>query len=156
MCRMLAAISSNQPSVGARSSSMDFKVADNKTIGEIIESIQVGMLTTVQANGELRSRPMLCASFDFDSLWFLVKESKPVIAESMGNRIVNVTFASPERKRYASVTGLAQLVEDEKMVQKLWRPEMKSWFPDGLQEPDLVILRVDIRQVEGWDGGNKV
>ena len=47
MCRMLSAISSNQPSVGARSSSMDFKVADNKTIGEIIESIQVGMLTTV-------------------------------------------------------------------------------------------------------------
>lgn len=47
MCRMLSAISSNQRSVGARSSSMDFKVADNKTIGEIIESIQVGMLTTV-------------------------------------------------------------------------------------------------------------
>jgi general stress protein 26 len=56
---------------------MDLKVADNKTIGEIIESIQVGMLTTMQANGELRSRPMLCANFDFDSFWFLVKESKP-------------------------------------------------------------------------------
>jgi hypothetical protein len=44
----------------ARSSNMTSKVADNKKIGEIIGSIQVGMLTTLQANGELRSWPMLC------------------------------------------------------------------------------------------------
>jgi general stress protein 26 len=69
----------------------------------------------------------------------------------MGNRVVNVTFASPEKGIYASVTGLAQLVEDEKMVQKLWRPEMKAWFPRGLEEPGLTLLRVDIDHAEAWD-----
>jgi general stress protein 26 len=135
---------------------MTSKVADNKKIGEIIGSIKVGMLTTVQANGELRSRPMLCADCDFDSLWFLVKESKPLIAEAIGNRVVNVAFASPEKKQYASVTGLAQLVEDEKMIQKLWRPELKSYFPKGLEEPDRALLRVDIHHAEAWDGDTKV
>ena len=113
---------------------MKLKVADNSKMEQIIRSIQIGMLATAQENGELRSRPMLCANYDFDSLWFLVKESKPLIAESMSNRIVNVAFASPEKRIYASVTGLAQLVEDSKLVQKLWRPEMMSWFPGGLNE----------------------
>jgi general stress protein 26 len=134
---------------------MEATVADNGKIGEIISSIQVGMLTTVQSNGELRSRPMLCADFDFDSLWFLVKESKPLTTESLGNRVVNVAFACPEKNLFASVTGLAQLVEDEKMVQKLWRPEMKSWFAAGLNEPDLALLRVDIHHTEAWDAQSK-
>ena len=94
---------------------------------------------------------MLCADFDFDCLWFLVKESKPLITESLANRVVNVAFACPEKNQYASVTGHAQLVEDEKMVQKLWRPEMKSWFAAGLNEPDLALLRVDIHHSEAWD-----
>jgi general stress protein 26 len=133
---------------------MTSKVADNKKIGEIIGSIQVGMLTAVLANGELRSRPMLCADCDFDSLWFLVKESKPLIAEAIGNRVVNVAFASPEKEQYASVSGLAQLVEDEKMTQKMWRPELKSYyFSKGLEEPDLALLRVDIHHAEAF-GGN--
>jgi general stress protein 26 len=84
---------------------MEGNVADNSKIGEIISSTRIGMLTTVQMNGELRSRPMFCADFDFDCLWFLAKESKPLINESLGNRAVNVAFACPEKNVYASVTG---------------------------------------------------
>ena len=133
---------------------MKLNVADNGKMEQIIRSIEIGMLTTVQENGELRSRPMLCADYDFDTLWFLVKESKPLIAESLSNRIVNVAFASPEKKIYASVTGLAQLVEDNKLVQKLWRPEMTSWFPAGLNEPDLALLRIDVQHAEAWESDN--
>jgi general stress protein 26 len=134
---------------------MEANVAENVGIAEIISSIKIGMLTTVETNGELRSRPMFCADFDFDCLWFLVKESKPLIYESLANRAVNVAFACPEKNEYASVTGHAQLVEDEKMVQKLWRPEMKTWFAAGLNEPDLALLRVDIHHSEAWNGDSK-
>ncbi|HET9377222.1 MAG TPA: pyridoxamine 5'-phosphate oxidase family protein [Chthoniobacterales bacterium] len=135
---------------------MTSNVADNSRIGEIIEATEVGMLTTVQANGELRSRPMLCAGYDFDCLWFLAKESKPLVAEAIGNRVVNVAFANQKTRQYASVTGLAHLVEDEKLVQKLWRPKLVSWFPEGLQEPDLALLRVDIDHAEAWDADTRV
>jgi len=94
---------------------------------------------------------MLCAHFDFDTLWFLIKEARPIIADLMHNRVVNVAFSNPEKKLYASVTGVAQLVEDGKLVQKLWRSEMISWFPRGLQEPDLALLRVDIQHAEAWN-----
>jgi general stress protein 26 len=129
---------------------MELHIDKDGKIEQIIQSIQVGMLTTLRENGELRSRPMFCANIDFDALWFLVKESKPLIAESMSNRAVNVAFACPEKRQYASVSGVAQLVEDEKLIQKLWRPEMKSWFPSGVNEPDLALLRIDVRHTEAW------
>ena len=48
------------------------------------------------------------------------------------------------------------MVEDEKMVQKLWRPELKSYFPKGLEEADLALLRVDIHHAEAWDADTKL
>jgi general stress protein 26 len=48
------------------------------------------------------------------------------------------------------------LVEDEKLMQKLWRPKLKSWFPEGVQEPDLIVLRVDIDHAEAWDANTRV
>ena len=44
----------------------------------------------------------------------MVKESKPLIAESIANRAVNVGFSSPEKKIYVSVTRVAQLLEDQR------------------------------------------
>jgi hypothetical protein len=38
---------------------METSVADNAKIGEITSLTRIGMLTAVQTNGELRSRPML-------------------------------------------------------------------------------------------------
>jgi general stress protein 26 len=42
------------------------------------------------------------------------------------------------------------------MIQKLWRPEMISWFPKGLNEPDLALLRIDIHHAEAWANGTQV
>jgi general stress protein 26 len=39
-------------------------------------------------------------------------------------------------------------------VQKLWHSEMASWFPAGLKEPDLALLRIDVQHAEAWDCDN--
>ena len=89
---------------------------------------------------------MFCADYDYDTLWFLAKESKPVRTESMGNRVVNVAFACPEEKIYASVTGLAQLVEDDKLVKAL-APRNGLLVSCRI----LTLLRIDIQHAEAWD-----
>ena len=135
---------------------MTTRVDRRAKVGEIIQAVQVGMLTTVQDNGELRSRPMLCAGCDFDSLWFLAAASEALTQEAINRRAVNVSFADPGRQLYASVTGSAEFVQDEQMVQKLWRPELKSWFPSGPEERGLVVLRLDIHHAEAWENDRQV
>jgi general stress protein 26 len=36
-------------------------------------------------------------------------------------------------------------------MKDLWTPEIKHWFPNGLDDPDLTLLKVDIVEVEYWD-----
>jgi general stress protein 26 len=39
----------------------------------------------------------------------------------------------------------------------LWKPELKAWFPDGTDQPDLALLRLTIEKAEFWDSpGGKV
>jgi general stress protein 26 len=42
-------------------------------------------------------------------------------------------------------------VRDRAKSQELWTPAMKAWFPDGLNDPDLALLRVQVEGAEYWD-----
>ncbi|GAC1396239.1 MAG: hypothetical protein NVSMB56_10850 [Pyrinomonadaceae bacterium] len=36
-------------------------------------------------------------------------------------------------------------------MEELWTPELNVWFKDGLDDPDLALLKVTIEQAEYWD-----
>jgi general stress protein 26 len=128
----------------------DSKPSASEALGEAVKNIRVAMLTTQEKDGGLRSRPMVCASLDQDALWFITKEHTPKVAEAQEHQAVNVAFASPEKGAYVSVTGQAQVVHDEKLLQKFWSAELSRWFPQGVSDPDLALLRIDIRHTEQW------
>ena len=44
-----------------------------------------------------------------------------------------------------------ELVHDKEKMRALWSPWLKPWFPKGLDDPDLVLLKVSILAVEYWD-----
>jgi general stress protein 26 len=127
------------------------KPSANEALGEAVKSIRVAMLTTQEKDGGLRSRPMVCAGLDQDALWFITKEHTPKVAEAQEHQAVNVAFASPEKDAYVSVTGHVQVVHDHKLLQKLWSAELSRWFPQGISDPDLALLRIDIRHTEQWN-----
>jgi len=49
------------------------------------------------------------------------------------------------------VSGRASVVRDRGKAEELWSPAMKAWFPDGLDDPDLALLRVQVEDAEYWD-----
>ena len=50
-----------------------------------------------------------------------------------------------------SVSGRATVVRDRAKIGELWSPELKAWFPDGLEDPDIALLRVEVERAEYWD-----
>jgi general stress protein 26 len=129
----------------------DSRPSGSDALSEAVKNIRVAMLTTQEKDGGLRSRPMVCAGLDQDALWFITKEHTSKVAEAQEHQAVNVAFASPEKDAYVSVTGFAQVVQDEKLVQKLWSADLSRWFPKGISDPDLALLRVDIQHTEQWN-----
>jgi general stress protein 26 len=52
---------------------------------------------------------------------------------------------------YASVYGTASLSDDRDRIRELWSPMVKAWFPQGVEDPHLVLLRLDVERGEYWD-----
>jgi general stress protein 26 len=121
-------------------------------LGELIKGINVAMLTTVDEDGSLRSRPMVAQQTEFDGdLWFFTYASAAKVDEVQQEQQVNVSYASPDDQRYVSVSGRAQLVHDRYQMRQLWHPGYKTWFPGELETPDLALLKVTVDKAEYWD-----
>jgi general stress protein 26 len=120
---------------------------------EMVKDIDFCMLTTVDENGGLHSRPM-SSNGDIDSdgdIWFFTSTSSHKVSEIAKLPKVNLSFADPDNQRYVSVSGKAQLVRDRKKIDELWRPEFKIWFPEGKDDPEVALLRVNLEKAEYWD-----
>ena len=124
-----------------------------KKIADLIKSIDFGMLTTLDAEGRLHSRPMSSnkdVEFDGD-VWFFTYGSTPKVHEIENKPYVNVAFSDPKTQTYVSLSGRAELVRDPAKLKEHWQPSLKAWFPKGLEEPDLALIKVNAGQAEYWD-----
>ena len=118
---------------------------------QLIEGIDFCMLTTVDG-GYFRSRPMSTQEFEFDgNLWFFTSENTHKVAEIQQDDRVNVAYSKPEDSRFVSVSGRGRIVKDRAKIEELWNPVLKAWFPDGLEDPTLCLLRVSVEEAEYWD-----
>lgn len=109
------------------------------------------MLTTIDG-GHLRSRPMSTQKFEFDGdLWFFTSDDTHKVEEIQKDDRVNVSYATPDDNHFVSVSGRTEIVKDRAKIEELWNPILKAWFPDGLDDPHLCLLRVRVEQAEYWD-----
>lgn len=121
-------------------------------LGALIKNIKVAMLTTIDTDGTLRARPMATQNAEFDGdLWFFTHASDPKVDEIEREHQVNVAYSDPGNQTYVSVSGLATLVRDRTKAEELWSPAMKAWFPQGIEDPELAMLRVHVEKAEYWD-----
>ncbi len=118
---------------------------------ELIKDIDIAMLTTVDGEGSLRSRPMGTQEAEFDGdLWFFTSLTTGTAIEIQLNNRVNVSYASGH-DRFVSVSGTAELVNDRAKMKEFWSPIYKAYFPNGLDDPNLRLIKVDVHQAEYWD-----
>jgi general stress protein 26 len=123
---------------------------------EMIKDIRVAMMVT-EDGGALRGRPMWTAGDGFDGeLWFFTRRSAHKVDETKSHPRVNLAYADPGEQHYVSISGSAQLVEDKAKLAELWREPMRTWFPDGLDDADLALLRVKVHEAEYWDSPSGV
>ena len=118
---------------------------------ERIEDVRTAMLTTVDPDGMLRSRPMWTQGDEFDgSLWFFIAKDSPSAEAIAQNSRVGLAYGAPDKDLYLSVVGQGHLVEDEAKAEEMWNTFVDAWFPGGSDDPNLTLLRVDVEQAQYW------
>jgi general stress protein 26 len=86
------------------------------------------------------------------TLWFFTKKSSPKVGEIQQNLgQVNVSYSDPNKMSFISVSGKAELVDDKAKLKELWSSYLKVFFPQGLDDPDLTLMKVTANYGEYWD-----
>lgn len=117
----------------------------------MIDAMDVAMLTTEDEGGNLRSRPMATQKAEDGVFWFFTSADSPKVDEIEGRSHVNLSYAAPDAQIYVSVSGLARLVRDREKMRELWTEDVRRWFPQGLDSPDIALLEVRMTHAEYWD-----
>lgn len=123
-------------------------------IWNLIKDIKVGMLTTKENNKDetLRARPMHLVQNEYDNtLYFYTSKHDSKIFEIEKDRDVCLTFSNPEDSVYVSLSGKAQLIEDDALLDKFWNSWVEAWFEKGRKDDDLGMLKIKIEKGEHWD-----
>lgn len=131
---------------------MENKQEINK-LNDLLKAIKIGMLTTLQDNGELHARPMAKLEDEFNGTFrFFTSLNSPKVYEVKEDSQVNITFSEPSDSTYVSCKGISRINKDKELINSLWNPMCKVWFPKGVEDPDLVVLEVSVTEAEYWDG----
>jgi general stress protein 26 len=125
-------------------------------VRDMVQGIRIAMMTTIDEQGNLVSRPMAALQFDEEgNVWFFTNRSSPKVdqIEHVEQR-VNVSFVSVSDADYVSISGTATEVEDRAKIDELWNPQAKAWFPKGKDDPDLTLLKVHTQMAEYWNSND--
>ena len=124
------------------------------TIASKIKDVPFGMFTTVDESEVMSSRPLTNQQIDVEgNMWFFTSDEAPFTHDLEQHPAVNVSFSRPEQSLYLSISGQAALVKDPGKARELWNPLVKAWFPGGVDDPHLAMIRVKIQSAEYWDAG---
>lgn len=120
---------------------------------ELLKDIEVAMMTSVEPDGSLHSRPMHNHKADeHGDLWFFTRARTPKVGELEKDSQVNLAYSDPKSQNYVSVSGVAEIVTDRTKIKELWTEGLRTWFPKGEEDPDIALIRVHPSGGEYWDG----
>lgn len=130
--------------------------AEFEKLGELIKDVRTAMVTTVEADGTLHTRPLAALKYENDGqLWFYTAIDSAKVDEISNDMRTSVAFADIHRDAYVAASGLADIVNDRQRIRELWTPFAKPWFPDGPDDPNLALLRVQVERAEYWTSPGK-
>ena len=123
-----------------------------KKLYSLIKEVKIAMMTTIEPDGSLHSRPMYNHTIDdAGDLWFFTRQRAPKVVELSKDNQINLAYADASDNTYVSVSGKAEIVRDQAKVKELWTADMKAWFPKGEDDPDIALIRVHPAAGEYWD-----
>lgn len=126
-----------------------------KKIGELIKDVHICMMTTMAADGSFDARPMATQKTEFDgTVWFLTRHESGKVAELEGNPHVSLVYANPSDQNYVTAKGQATVSRDKAKIHELWNPMYKAWFPEGENDPQIAVVKVDVTEAQYWEASS--
>lgn len=133
----------------------DAEQGSQERLVELLKKVRVAMFATRGPDDRFHSRPMATSDVEFDgSLYFLTDEHSGKIADVSKHPDAIVTYSDEGQQIYLSLRGHAEVILDKDIIKKHWTASARGWFPKGVDDPNIALIRVKIDDAEYWDAPN--
>ena len=122
-------------------------------IRALLKTFPIAFMVTV-ADGVLTARPIGVVgdreAFD-GTLWFITDKRSRKIAAIQASALTTLLFQNDKEGAYLHLTGRAAVVDDRDKLEELYSTLQRTWFPKGLDDPDITLVRFDAEAASFWD-----
>ena len=134
------------------------KQAQMDTIQAMVKDIKYTMMTTRNDENHLHSCPMNTTetSIGAKEIWFIGHKPSETVDNIKQNSEVNLAYVTQESDKYLSISGTAELVEDEEKLNELWSVMYNAYFEQGKEDPMVQLIKVVPHGAEYWANGNAI
>jgi general stress protein 26 len=118
----------------------------------MIRGLDICMLITTDESGQRHNRPMAEIKIDDNGgCWFFASKSSGKLKDIAINNKLQLVFANPAMNDYVELHGVATLVCDENEIRNNWSPLVNEWFPKGIKDPEVCLVKVEVTSIFYWD-----
>ena len=115
-----------------------------------IDSERIVMLGLV--GGEPHHMQPMAAFGDKDqgSLWFFTKKSTDLVRDTGGGHDAMVCVMAKDKEFQACIHGDIVVAHDRSKIDEYWSAFVSAWYPQGKDDPDLTLMRMDALDARVW------
>ena len=84
---------------------------------------------------------LVAAKDDVDTIWFATERESNKIAQLRKNPKAALYACDMETMTEFRLFGTVELLSDSAARQKIWRDDFIEHFPDGINSPNMIVLR---------------
>ena len=119
---------------------------------ELVTNADMCMFVTSLSQLPLTARPMSTVDVDDEgNIWFISKKSSEKNKAIATDNRVQLFYASKGSSEYVNVYGEAVISYDKKRAEEVWTPIAKAWLTEGVDDPELSLIKVTPVDTYYWD-----
>ncbi len=84
------------------------------------------------------------------AIWFFTRRDTELVSRLVQGGKAMFNLVSKDRDLWACIAGTITEQHDAARIDKFWGPVVSAWFPDGKDDPELTLLRLDPDDAEIW------
>jgi general stress protein 26 len=116
---------------------------------DALDDVRTGMLGIHGSDQHLQ--PMThFGDREAGKIWFITARDTDLAKSVRAGKEARFTVVSTAQDFHACVAGKLSQVEDRKKIEEVWSPMIDAWFEGGLEDPNAVLLELDISEASMW------
>ncbi len=122
-----------------------------------MKDIQVSFLNTQFEDGVI-TRPMIARFDEADrtAMYFISGGEGSQVDAMLNDKMVSVSMSDKSQKIYIVIKGKCTLTKSKAKIKLFWNSMTDLWFPKGLENSDVSLIKMDFDTLECWDSSGNL